>query len=181
MRTIITQEYGEVKLGSTVLPGIFEAWEIDDQVKVDEMWTGGSGKSKQPLGFEDATLTLRLRLLTDEKSTCYDKLQVIARVFKATDKQAKPFIYRIVSMLTSAYGIREVIFAGLNVAENNENDTLRASLSFTEHRPVLIRKEAQVKPKTSSTGTIQGFAESGKTKTTKSLVTSPAVDDDKVS
>lgn len=142
MREVITDDIGQVKVGDTLLPGIFESLEIAGDVRVDEIEvTGQSGTSKQPLGFDDATLVLKIRLLTDDDSTCYDKLKTLVAVFRAVDAQAKPFVYRLVNHHAAIWGITEVIFKGLRSVEDNDSDTIRADLQFTEYRPVMVRNE----------------------------------------
>lgn len=182
MRQTITSDFGQVKLGKTLLPGAFAGMDIQGQVRVDDLTIAGqSGSSKQPLGFEDAKISLEIRLLTDEESTCYDKAEQIVQIFQAVDSAAKPFIYRIVNKHTALWKIKEVVFEGLRTKETNQDDTLIASLEFTEYRPVLVAKEKRTQVQQTPAGTNKdAFAKANPTTPSQTTVKTPAVDDDKV-
>ena len=48
-----------------------------------------------------------------------------------------------------ARGVRRVVFSRLDSAETNQTDEIRASLSFVEHNPPIIKQErAQAKQPT---------------------------------
>ena len=48
-----------------------------------------------------------------------------------------------------ARGVRRVVFSRLDSAEDNKTDEIRASLSFVEHNPPIIKQErAQAKQPT---------------------------------
>lgn len=147
MRHVITEDVGRMKLDGRLLPGVPERLEVQGEVRVDrEQIAGQSGSAKQPLGFEDAEITLVLRLPTDDQSTCYDKIAELASIFRSVDSMARPHVFRIVNKHVAAWGIGDVVFAGLKTAEDNEDDSARAELRFVEFRPVLVKKEAMVPP-----------------------------------
>lgn len=142
MRQVITDDIGQVKVGDVILPGVMESLEVEGRLRVDEIEVPGrSGRSKQPQGFEDAVVTLRLRLLTDDESTCYDKCARIVKLFQSTDRYARPFVCRLVNRHTALWGIREVLFKELRTAEDNRDDTVRVEIVFEEYRPVVVRAE----------------------------------------
>ncbi len=144
MRKIITSAAGEVKLGDKLLPGVYQQMDVDGELRIDEKDVpGSSGSRKQPIGFEDAVVTLTLRLLTDEQSDCYEKVAELVRIFKAVDGTAKPFTYRIVNRLLDAWGIKEVHFKALRTPDKNKSDSIRAELVFVEYRPALVSAEAK--------------------------------------
>lgn len=144
MRKDITNEAGAIKLGDTLLPGVFTSIEVDGKLRIDEKEVPGqSGKSKQPLGFEDAKISLKLRLITDEETDCYDKAAVLVNLFQTVDKQAKPYVYRIVNRLLELWHITEVLFEDIKIRDNKGSDTLQADLSFTEYKPALVAVEAK--------------------------------------
>lgn len=149
MREIITDDVGEIKLGKVVIPGIFKSMDISGAVRVDEENVlGRSGKSRQPLGFEDAIINLTLDLPTNDLGTCYDRLAVVVELFQKVDSHAKPYIYRIVNKITSIWGIKDVVFSDLRMSDyNSRKDTLEISLTFKEYRPTLVKKEARVTSK----------------------------------
>lgn len=147
MRLVITNELGNVKLGDKLLPGIYEGCEIRGAVKMDDIDVPGqSGKSTQPKGFEDATISLRIRLQNDENSSPYDKAKILVDIFQKTDGNAKPFIYRIVNHLTDIWKIKEVIFKELVISDANYSDSLRADIQLRQYKPVMVKKETKVNP-----------------------------------
>lgn len=144
MKLDITNEFGALKLGDVLVPGIYQGCEIRGNVKLDEIDVPGqSGKSTQPLGFEDATIALRMTLTNDENSSPYDKVKTIVKLFQATDKKAKPYIYRIVNQLTSIWGIKEVIFRELAIADSNSRDYIYADINLREYKPAIVKKETK--------------------------------------
>lgn len=194
MRWIITDDVGFVKLGGVLLPGIFEGCEIRGNVKLDEIDVPGqSGKSTQPMGFEDAVIVLKLRLNNEGGSSPYEKARTIVGLFRRMDKNAKPYVYRIVNKLASIWGIKEVIFKELVTYDANADDTLRAELTLREYKPVIVKKEAMApKPKkedkkpegSARKGYVESFArteeqDKAARQKIKEAIKSPAVDDDK--
>lgn len=142
MREIITDDVGQVKVGGVLLPGVFESLEVAGSLRIDEAEVEGqSGTTKQPLGFADAEVTLSIRLLTDEESTCYDKCKEIVRLFQGTDQYAQPYVCRIVNRHTALWGIDEVLFKELRTSEDNSDDTMRAVLVFVEYVPAVVLAE----------------------------------------
>ena len=142
MRQVITDDFGQIKVGDTLLPGTLQKIEVEGSVRIDDMKVpGSSGSSKQPQGFEDALIYIELLLSTDDINTCYDKLQTLVGIFKKVDKYAKPYIYRIVNKQTQVWGIKEVVFKNCRTSEDNLNDTIKATLEFKEYKPVLVKME----------------------------------------
>jgi hypothetical protein len=153
MKLEITNELGQIKLGNTMLPGIYAGCTIDGSVKLDEIDVPGqSGKSTQPKGFEDATISIRLNLINDDNSSAYDKAKIIINIFRAMDKNAKPYVYRIVNPMTNMWGIKEVIFKDLSTRDSNYDDMILADISLREYKPVVVKKEAAA-PKPAKTTT----------------------------
>jgi hypothetical protein len=143
MKLEVTKEMGQIKIGNITLPGIYDGCSISGSVKLDEIdIPGQSGKSTQPLGFEDASISLRLTLANDNKTTAYEKAKAIIDIFRAMDKSAKPYIYRIVNPMTNMWGIKEVIFKDLYISDSNYDDIISADLSLREYNPALVKKEA---------------------------------------
>jgi hypothetical protein len=195
MRLDVTDSFGKIKVGNTLLPGIYQSCYISGNVKMDEIDVPGqSGKSTQPQGFEDATISIQLRLVNDNSSSAYDKAKKIVQVFRAMDKNAKPYVYRIVNYMTNLWGIKEVIFTDLSISDSNTTDVLDASISFREYKPVSVKKEQTVAVLTKQSGTSvdttakKGFAANESTNSSTSSTTKlknykngskyPANDDD---
>lgn len=141
-REIITDDFGQVKLGDQVLPGIIQQIEIDCSVRVDiEEVPGQSGSSKQPQGYDDAKVTIRVVLPTDEQSNCYSKAAELEGSFKKMGSQAKPFVYRVVNKHAAARGISQVVYQGLRTIEGNADDTITAEIDLLEFKPVVVKTE----------------------------------------
>lgn len=142
---ILTFADGLVQLGNLTLPGILVQQSIRnavryDQSKQDQM----SGKNKVALGWEDATITLTVDLLTETGSDCYQKLTEINRIFKgAGKKKATPTIYTVTNRHVRARGISRVVFDALDSFETDGDDVIQATLTFVEHLPPVIRREKQ--------------------------------------
>ncbi|MDQ7791258.1 MAG: SafA/ExsA family spore coat assembly protein [Clostridia bacterium] len=150
-REIITDDFGQVKLGDQILPGIIQQIEIDCSVRVDiEEVPGQSGASKQPQGYEDAKMTIRITLQTDEQNNCYDKAAKLESSFKKVDSQAKPFVYRIVNKHAAARGISQVVYQNLRTTEGNADDTITAEINLLEFKPVVVKTEQIAAMKTTT-------------------------------
>jgi hypothetical protein len=146
MRQIITNEFGQVKIGSVLLPGNFQEMDIEGGIKTDEITIKGtSGTSKQPQGYKDVLINLTLELPTDDTDTCYDKLKRIVTILYNVDKSAKPYIYDIVNKHTAIWNVKKVIFETLNSREDNKTDTIIATLVFKEWKPVIVNNESRRK------------------------------------
>ena len=145
MREIFTDEFGQVKLDGQLLPGVFQGAEISGTLRVDEQEVPGrSGRPKQPLGFDTATVTLRLKLPTDENYTCYERVQALVRLFRAVDNKARPYVRRIVNKHCQSWGITQVVFKELRTTEDNNYDYILADLVFSEWQPAVVRKEEAI-------------------------------------
>ena len=145
----LTFDDGIVSLGGAELPGLLASLTVSGEVRFDEAKTDGqSGKKKTPMGYEDATVNIDLELLTDDSGTCYDKLTTISRQFKDVNPRAAPKIVGVVNRHLRARNINQVVFSGLSSRETNRDDTIMASLTFTEHIPPITVAENRVVGKT---------------------------------
>ena len=147
---LLTFEDGEIRLGGTLVPGLFVNLRIDGRVRFDEQQVDGqSGKSKTPQGFEDCEITMTVVLLTDADSTCYDKIQELNGLFRAVDGKANPKVLDVANRHVLARGLRQVVFSRLESAETDDSDEIIATLGFVEHNPPIIKTEkAQAKTPT---------------------------------
>ena len=148
---LLTFEDGIVRISGEELPGLLSDLRVSGQVRFDEQQVDkSSGKKKTPQGWDDAEVSLTLTLTTNEAGTCYDKLEVLNGYFKKTDGKANPTIFTVANRHLLARGVRRVVFSRLDSAEDNKTDEIRASLSFVEHNPPIIKQErAQAKTPTS--------------------------------
>ena len=150
MSNVLTFEHGAVLLDNNMLPGIFRSLKDHGAARFDEAEPDElSGTVKAPMGWEDAGITIELDLVTgpnlhdDSESNCYDKLEELNAVFRDVDEDKVPKIYTIVSPHITARGIEQVVFAGLDSTETNEDDVIEASLNFIEHNPPVNTLEKQ--------------------------------------
>lgn len=144
-REIITNDFGEIKLGDNLLPGIVQQIEVDGNVRIDsEEVPGQSGASKQPQGFDDYKVTIRIALVTDDDSDCYDKVTLLEQSFKKVDAQAKPFIYRVINKHLAARGISQMVYQGLRTTDSSGTDVISAEISLLEYKPVIVKTEQAV-------------------------------------
>lgn len=142
MSRLLTFADGEIRLAGELVPGILSSLRVDGKVRFDEQAVdGASGTKKIPLGYEDCAVSLGLFLLTDEQSTCYDKLAQVSAMFKSLDDKANPKIFDVANRHLLARGVRQVVFFRLESAEDTYTDEIRATLSFLEHNPPIIRTE----------------------------------------
>ena len=142
---LLTFEDGIVRLNGEELPGILADIKVGCSVRFDEQSVDkASGKKKTPQGWEDADISLSLYLLTDESGTCYDKLDALNGVFKGTDGKANPQIFTVANRHLQARGVRQVVFSKLDSSESMATDDIKASLSFVEHNPPIVRQEQAI-------------------------------------
>jgi hypothetical protein len=145
---------GVIWLGEEQLPGLLTSLRIEGKVRYDEQNVdGSSGKKKTPQGWEDQVVSIGLILLTDEDSTCYEKLEQLAPFFKNPDENSNPQIYTFINRHGEARGVRQIVFDRLESSENSREDTIRVSLGFTEHNPPIVRTE-EASAKTPTPGEI---------------------------
>ena len=149
--TLITFADGMVTLGGEEVPGILSSLRVDGKVRFDEQKVdGASGKKKTPQGFEDSDIMISLYLVTDDDSSCYDKLETLSGMFRKVDDKANPQTYTVANRHLLARGVRQVVFSKLQTAENDKTDEITATLGFVEHNPPVVRTEkAQAKTPTS--------------------------------
>jgi len=135
-------EDGEVRLAGELLPGVLTHLSVRGLVKFDEAEQDGmSGKTKTPLGWDDAEVVIIVDLLTDSESTCYDKLALLDAKFRGHDGQGNPLVLDVVNAHLRARGVDQVVFSGLDSSETDQDDVMLANLSFTEHRPAIVAVE----------------------------------------
>lgn len=151
---MIFMDDSTVKVGGTVLPGLFKSLEIKSDAKIDEETVQGStSKPKQATGYEDAKITLELVLEDSPTETKEQKLTKIQNLFKAPT-QGVPVVHEIVNVHTSLRGIKKILFKSLTTkAQNTKVSEITASLEFWEYIPTTITAtKASSKKSNSSAG-----------------------------
>jgi hypothetical protein len=138
----LTYEDGIIRLGDEELPGLLSHLRIEGRVRFDEQKVdGASGKKKTPQGWEDQVVSINLTLLTDDDSTCYEKLEKLVPFFKTPDDNSNPQIYALANRHGQARGMRQVVFDRLESSESNREDVIRVYMTFVEHNPPIVRTE----------------------------------------
>lgn len=185
---MIFMDDSTVKVGGTVLPGLFKSLEIKSDAKIDEETVQGStSKPKQATGYEDAKITLELVLEDSQTETKEQKLTKIQNLFKAPT-QGIPVVHEIINVHTSLRGIKKVLFKSLGTKEQNTKvSEITASLEFWEYVPTTITatKAGSSKKSGSSSGSAtlsasyQSYLKTDRGKAPKALTktaSSPAKD-----
>jgi hypothetical protein len=137
-------DLGQIKLGNQVLPGAYQRMTVSRAVRMEEKKAPGkSGSSKQPRGFEDAEIELVITCHADEAKgkEASDQAATIISLFQLQDRMVRPFVYEVTNAILDLWKIREVVFKGLSSADDNQSDLIVLTLQFTEHRPVMLRRE----------------------------------------
>jgi len=149
--------YMEVKLGNLVCPVPPKAMQIKQSMKIDEIEIPGrSGKVKQAIGYEDAEITLSLEipaLYQDGfiKETAPERFKAIQTLFRSS-KDAKPNALEIVSTLTEACNIGQVLIKGLEI-QDSALDMVTVTLTLTEYDSIevqLTRQAQELEAKTTA-------------------------------
>lgn len=171
---------GQVRLGDITLPGIPESLDIRRNLRVIDIWVQSrSGRGKAPMGWEDAEITLNLRLVDEPGATVYDQVAQIERLFTTPDAHGRPKVFRIVNPHTRARGVNEVIFEDFVTQEDNRDDTIRAKLVLLEWLPGVVKMEEMA----GDPPEVQGVVDFWSDPHTSSMVDpppTPAIDDDEV-
>lgn len=137
---------GQVRLGDTLIPGVFSRLEVYGDVVYDEIKTKGhSAAKRQIVGYDDQEIELELLLTTGPEQSSYDKLAVLSKLFYSIDRSSAPKVYTILHPHTTARGISQVTFAGMDSEEDNSRDTIRVNLDFVEFNPIIVTAEKQVR------------------------------------
>ena len=140
---MITFEDGIVQLGGEEVPGILRTLTVEGKVRFDEQQVDqASGKKKTPQGFEDTDVMIGLVLITDDDSTCYEKLETVSGMFRSVDDKANPKIYAVTNKHLLARGVRQVVFSKLQSSENDSTDEITVTLGFVEHNPPIVKTES---------------------------------------
>lgn len=139
----LTFDHGTVSLGKQSLPGILQRLSVNGSVTYDKAEEDGlSGKTKTPLGWDDADVSISLELLSDSATdTCYSKLRTINRIFKGHDKNSNPQVFTVVNAHLAARDIDEVVFEQLSSREDDKEDTIIVTLKFSEYTPPIQQAE----------------------------------------
>jgi len=144
---LTNEEQIECLIGSLTLPVPPRRMRIKQSLKIDEIEIKGrSGKIKQPIGYKDAQITIDLEICDKEEGgivveTARERLEQVQRLFRSS-REAIQEPQEIVSTLTDACGIRQVLIKELEV-HDNELDYISCTLQLTEFESVENQLKAQ--------------------------------------
>jgi len=130
----------ECLLGGVVLPVPPRRMRVKQTLKIDEIEIKGrSGKVKQPIGYEDAEITVDLELCDREEGgqvveTVRERLEQLQRLFRSS-RESLPQPVEIVSTLTEACGVRQVLIKELEVGDG-DCDSIECTLQLVEFESV---------------------------------------------
>ncbi len=137
------------------LPGIYESLEVQGTlIAEDAKKADGSGSWRKISGYDDAEITVKLRLIDNpkNKTTRFDYLSRLSGIFKKIGDDGKPLVYTLTHPQLNAWKIREVLFLKMKTSESRDKRILTAELSFVEHDPVAAKAEERKANKTADDG-----------------------------
>ncbi|MBT3231468.1 MAG: hypothetical protein HN356_01500 [Calditrichaeota bacterium] len=144
---LTNEEQIECLIGSVTLPVPPRRMRIKQSLNIDEIEIKGrSGKIKQPIGYKDAQITIDLEICDKEEGgivveTARERFEQVQRLFRAS-REAIQEPQEIVSTLTDACGIRQVLIRELEV-HDNELDYISCTLQLTEFESIENQLAAQ--------------------------------------
>ena len=137
---LTNEEQIECLIGSVTLPVPPRHMRIKQALKIDEIEIKGrSGKIKQPIGYQDALITIDLEICDKEEGgkvveTARERFEQVQVLFRPS-REALQEPQEIVSTLTDACGIKQVLIKELEV-HDNELDYISCTLQLTEFESV---------------------------------------------
>ncbi len=139
----------EVKLGDLVLSVPPRQMKIKQTLKIDEIdIPGRSGKVKQPVGYEDSEITIELEISHQEiglqvMKTAGERFKEIQSLFRASPDTIQSPV-PIVSSLTEACGIEQVLIRDIDLRDDPDYDYLVCTLTLTEYDSIANQLLEQV-------------------------------------
>ena len=137
----------DVSLGGIILPVPPKAMKIKQSMKIDEIEIPGrSGKVKQPIGYEDAQITLTLEIPAIYENgriieNAPERFQTIQNLFRGP-KDTKPEAVDITSTLTNVCGISQVLIKAMEVADS-QMDLVTVVMTLTEYESIEVQLQSQ--------------------------------------
>ena len=144
---LVNEEQIECMIGGVTLPVPPRSMRIKQALKIDEIEIKGrSGKVKQPVGYQDSQITIELEICDREEGgkvveTARERFEQVQGLFRSS-REALPEPQEIVSTLTDACGIRQVLIKEIEV-HDNELDYISCTLHLTEFESVENQLKTQ--------------------------------------
>jgi len=154
---LTNEEQIECLIGDATLPVPPRRMRIKQSLKIDEIEIKGrSGKIKQPIGYKDAQITIDLEICDKEEGgivveTARERFEQVQRLFRSS-REAIQEPQEIVSTLTDACGIRQVLIRELEV-HDNELDYISCTLQLTEFESIENQLKSQMQEQAASNDT----------------------------
>jgi len=151
---IVNEEQIECLINNITLPVPPRRMRIKQALKIDEIEIKGrNGKIKQPIGYQDAHITIDLEICNKEEGgkvveTARERFEQIQGMFRPSRETIQE-PQEIVSTLTDACGIRQVLIKELEV-HDNDLDYFSCSLQLTEFESVENQLKAQAQEQMAS-------------------------------
>ena len=151
---LVNEEQIECLIGNITLPVPPRQMRIKQVLKIDEIEIKGrSGKIQQPTGYQDAQITIDLEICDKEEGgkvveTARERFEQIQGLFRSS-REAIQEPQEIVSTLTDACGIRQVLIKELEV-HDNELDFISCTLQLTEFESVENQLKVQAQEQMAS-------------------------------
>ena len=139
----------EVMIGDLILSVPPRQMTIKQTLKIDEIAIPGrSGKVKQPVGYEDSQITIELEISHEEiglqvVKTAQDRYKEIQTLFRPGPDTIQAPV-PIVSSLTEACGIEQVLIKDIDLRDDPEYDYLVCTLTLTEFDSIANQLLEQV-------------------------------------
>ena len=139
----------EVMIGDLILSVPPRQMKIKQTLKIDEIEIPGrSGKVKQPVGYEDSEITIELEIPHQEiglqvVKTAGERFQEIQSLFRPSPDTIQSPV-PIVSSLTEACGIEQVLIKDIDLHDDPEYDYLVCTLTLTEFDSIANQLLEQV-------------------------------------
>ena len=145
----------DVMIGDLILSVPPRQMKIKQTLKIDEIEIPGrSGKVKQPVGYEDSQITIELEIPHEEiglqvVKTAQERYKEIQTLFRPSPDTIQAPV-PIVSSLTEACGIEQVLISDIDLRDDPEYDYLVCTLTLTEFDSIanqlleIIQEQEQI-------------------------------------
>ena len=139
----------DVMIGDLILSVPPRQMKIKQTLKIDEIEIPGrSGKVKQPVGYEDGQITIELEIPHEEiglqvMKTAQERYKEIQTLFRPSPDTIQAPV-PIVSSLTEACGIEQVLISDIDLRNDPEYDYLVCTLTLTEYDSIANQLLEQV-------------------------------------
>lgn len=137
----IRLEDEQIKVGDTLLPGVYESMEITSDIRTDEEELE-TGKKVVQYSYNPASIRLNMLLLNDDAGTPEQKLEDVHKVFRSSPSETKPQTYKLVSSHARARQIGAVMLMRLRSQDSNSSEFISISLELqaVESTTIAVQK-----------------------------------------